>query len=48
MTNGTFRSRYLALVASVAFFASSLPPGDWYASLSKPSWTPPSWLFGRA
>jgi len=21
-------------------------PGDWYASLQKPSWTPPSWLFG--
>ena len=22
------------------------PPGDWYASLSKPDWNPPSWLFG--
>lgn len=22
------------------------PPGDWYASLAKPSWTPPGWLFG--
>ena len=20
--------------------------GDWYAGLAKPSWTPPSWLFG--
>ena len=20
--------------------------GDWYGSLSKPAWTPPSWLFG--
>ncbi|NJM55561.1 MAG: tryptophan-rich sensory protein [Verrucomicrobiae bacterium] len=24
------------------------PPGEWYRSLNKPSWTPPSWLFGPA
>lgn len=22
------------------------PPGEWYASIAKPSWTPPGWLFG--
>jgi len=22
------------------------PPGDWYASLVKPEWNPPSWIFG--
>ena len=22
------------------------PPGDWYASLNKPAWNPPSWIFG--
>lgn len=21
-------------------------PGDWYASLNKPAWNPPSWIFG--
>ena len=25
-----------------AFF----PPGEWYQSIAKPSWTPPGWLFG--
>jgi translocator protein len=24
------------------------PPGEWYRSLAKPAWTPPSWLFGPA
>lgn len=23
-------------------------PGDWYASLAKPAWTPPTWVFGPA
>lgn len=22
------------------------PPGDWYASLAKPEWNPPAWIFG--
>ncbi|TVQ50718.1 MAG: tryptophan-rich sensory protein [Phycisphaerales bacterium] len=22
------------------------PPGEWYAQLNKPDWTPPGWIFG--
>jgi len=29
-----------------ALIGIAFPPGDWYASLQKPSWTPPTWLFG--
>ncbi len=36
----------LAIVGSVAAFGGRFLPGAWYAGLIKPSWTPPSWLFG--
>jgi tryptophan-rich sensory protein len=45
----------LALVAWVVVVCAAgagagmlFPPGDWYASLAKPTWNPPSWLFGPA
>ena len=44
--------RGLALVVSLllAFGAAALgaqfAPGEWYASLRKPPWNPPGWIFG--
>ncbi|MCR9271068.1 MAG: tryptophan-rich sensory protein [Hyphomonadaceae bacterium] len=36
-----FLAACAAPVASGGLFA----PGDWYRDLSKPSWTPPDWMF---
>jgi translocator protein len=35
-------------VGSIAGFAVSASVVDWYPTLTKPSWTPPVWLFGPA
>jgi tryptophan-rich sensory protein len=37
---------FLILVAMTAFSGALFSPGDWYAALDKPAWTPPNWLFG--
>ncbi|MDZ4788697.1 MAG: TspO/MBR family protein [Blastochloris sp.] len=34
------------LAAAVGGWATSSSVGTWYLALNKPSWTPPSWLFG--
>ncbi len=37
---------WLALVAAVSAFGSMFRPGSWYEALAKPSFNPPSWVFG--
>jgi benzodiazapine receptor len=37
---------WVILTFGVAVFASQFEPGDWYAHIAKPAWTPPGWLFG--
>lgn len=48
---GNFKSVYglvgwLGITFSAAWIGSRFMPGDWYASLAKPSWNPPNAVFG--
>lgn len=35
----------IVAVVTTAFSGALFKPGEWYASLRKPSWTPPDWAF---
>lgn len=39
---------FLGASAAAAATGSLFPPGEWYARLRKPGWTPPDWLFPLA
>ena len=50
-TKATCRSLLVLIGIVIVTFCAPLlgvfsPPGDWYASLSKPTWNPPGWIFG--
>jgi tryptophan-rich sensory protein len=36
---------YLAACAAAAATGAMIKPDEWYATLNKPKWTPPSWVF---
>lgn len=36
---------FVAATAAAAITGSRFPPGEWYKTLAKPSWTPPPWAF---
>lgn len=37
---------FVVIVFAVAAVGAAFTPGEWYATLAKPPWTPPNWLFG--
>jgi len=37
---------FLVVTFVAASFGALFMPGEWYAALTKPAWTPPNWVFG--
>jgi benzodiazapine receptor len=38
-------SLWIVITFLAAGFGAQFQPGEWYAQLVKPSWTPPNWVF---
>jgi translocator protein len=36
---------FVLIVSGVALSSAQFQPGEWYAHLQKPGWTPPNWIF---
>lgn len=36
---------FVLIVSGVALSGAQFMPGEWYAQLEKPTWTPPNWIF---
>lgn len=45
LKNSAVLAGFVLLVALIAAFGTQFTPGDWYAQLNKPVWTPPNRVF---
>ncbi len=45
MRNISSLAVFAALVVLAAYTGAQFLPGDWYAALNKPTWTPSNWVF---
>ena len=46
LTNALVLAGFVIITFCAPLAGILSPPGKWYASLAKPEWNPPSWIFG--